>query len=83
MPPSEVRQENLAKSIIAQPLFDIARNRVEKKDDEYIQVIIELNLDFTDGRTEARKQVSRMLGEFKQTTLKSHRKLRKATADKA
>ena len=65
MPPSEVRQENLAKSIIAQPLFDIARNRVEKKNDEYIQVIIELNLDFTDGRAEARKQVSRMLRKLK------------------
>lgn len=66
MTQSEIRQENLAKSIVAQPLLDL----VHADNDEKFQVIIELNLDFTDGRTEARKQISLKLRKLKAIEVK-------------
>ena len=52
-PIPEIRQEDLAKSIVAQPLLDQARKWKRTR----FPVIIELNLDFTGGRAKAREDV--------------------------
>lgn len=60
---SERRQKSLAWTIIAEPLLTLVRDEKNKK--KQFPVIIELNLDFADGRDAARAVVNKQLGETK------------------